>query len=76
MEIPTTLVLALTDRVLAYMERQTVDRQPTDEEILMVSEARRIQAAAAQADADSEINPETLPPPDAPPASGSTLRGG
>jgi len=52
MAFPTAIALALADRVLAYMDRQTVDRQPTDEEIQITGDARRVQAAAAQADAD------------------------
>lgn len=51
MSVPIALVAALADRVLAYLDQQTLTRQPTDEEIRLAGDARRVQAAAAEADA-------------------------
>lgn len=52
MPFPTALALTVADKVLAYMERQTVDREPTDEEIQIAGDARRLQAQLAQNEAD------------------------
>lgn len=53
MSVPVALAIAVAERVLAYIDRQTVNRPPTDEEIVLAGDARRLQAAAAQADADA-----------------------
>lgn len=53
MSIPIALVGLLADKVIEYLDRQTVDREPTDEEIQMAGDARRVQAAVAQAKADA-----------------------
>jgi hypothetical protein len=52
MTFPVALAGVFADRVLDYLYHQTIDRQPTDEEIALAGDARRVQAAAAQADAD------------------------
>ena len=50
--LPIALTLAFADKVLTYLDKQKVDREPTDEEIQIAGDARRLQAQLAQNEAD------------------------